>query len=141
MADLNSFCKEWNGLTCNFDSDPKYNGQCTQLVKKWARRNKWAIPNGGGEDAYGYRLFRHGYQWVQNSVFAVPEPGDLVVFKTPPLHWVHGQCLPVGHVAIALPSNRFHLNSFDQNWTVKKKCSFVTHRRYKDVVGWLHWVG
>ena len=141
MVNLDAFCKEWYGLTCNFDLDPKYNGQCTQLVKKWAQRNKWSIPSGGGEDAYGYRNFRNGYKWIPNSIMAVPEAGDIVVFKTPPFQWVSGRVQPVGHVAIARPSNRFHLLSFDENWIVKKKCKFVTHSWYKDVIGWLHWVG
>jgi hypothetical protein len=130
MLNLDQFCAKWAGVRCNFDANRLYNGQCTQIVKMWALKNGWSVPNGGGQDAYGYRNFRSGYIWCKNTLTAVPMPGDIVVFKQ-----------NVNHVAIARPSNVINLFTFDQNWPKGAKCNYVTHRFYSGVLGWLHWLG
>lgn len=123
-----AFMKEFVGKQENFDSGTTFNGQCTQIVKRWCQRNGWSIPNGGGEDAWGYRNYRNGFSFVRNSRYAIPEVGDIVIFNK-----------AVMHVSIALPSDDLDLACFGENYMRSKKCAIEVHRSYSGVFGWLHW--
>jgi hypothetical protein len=128
MININNFIRVWTNRQANYDAEKKYNGQCTQIVKFWALVNNWSIPNGGGHDAFGYKDFRSGYIWVENTIKAIPKPGDILVFDE-----------LVNHVSIVVKADLRNVTSFDQNWPRLSKCNLVTHILYRHVIGWLHW--
>ena len=123
MINLIDFMVSLVGKQVSFDAASEFNGECTQLVKKWAQLNGWSIPNGGSENAWGFRNYRNGYTFIRNSRYAVPSVGDIVVSSG-----------GVGHVAIALPSDDSNLFCFGQNFTRSRKCSIEVHKAYSGVL-------
>ena len=135
------FFEKWNKQECNFDAGKTFNGECTQIIKQFCLYQGWAIPNGAGLNALGYKNFRSGFVWVENSITNVPFEGDIVVFNVGEIVKTPKGLMKTGHVAIARPSTVRNLYSFDQNWSIKHRCGFEVHPLYKNVLGWLHWNG
>ena len=69
------------------------------------------------------------YTWIPNSITAVPQLGDILI-------WGTGAGGGFGHVAIYSSGNVFNFTSFDQNWPVGSYCHFQGHNYWGDLRGW-----
>jgi len=67
------------------------------------------------------------YQWVKNSPTALPEAGDLMIFKLG----------AYGHISVFIEGNLSSFRSFDQNYPLGTPCHVQNHT-YSSVAGWLH---
>lgn len=126
---LQEFITNFSGQRVFLD-DESYRGECTQIVKIWAKQNGWPIPNSGGTNkALDYKNFTDGYEFIENTPENVPSAGDIVVWGR--------EVGSFGHVAIAVDANTDKFESFDQNWPQGTTCHIQAHN-YFGVSGWLH---
>jgi hypothetical protein len=129
---LQPLVEQFNGKLMFFD-DESYNGQCTQIVKKWAQLNKLPIPNSGGTNkAADYKNFTNGYQFIVNTPDNIPSSGDIVI-------WDSRVGQGYGHVAVFIEGDVNTFRSFDQNWPKGSPCH-TQHHNYSCVSGWLHFI-
>lgn len=109
------------------DFDGAYGNQCVDLVNQYARDNGLPTFTGGAAaDMFGQHP--EAYDWVQNTLSAVPPAGAIVV-------WNRG-IGPYGHIAIArVGSTNTNLLTEDQNWNGHPYVEAVNHN-YNNVIGW-----
>jgi len=67
------------------------------------------------------------YQWIPNSPSALPEAGDLMIFKLG----------AYGHISVFIEGNLSSFRSFDQNYPLGTPAHVQNHT-YSSVTGWLH---
>lgn len=130
MQDINKFIAEHSGERINFDG-VAYKGQCTQLVKQFAKESGWQIPNSGGTNrAIDYKNFTNGYKFIKNTPSGVPVPGDFAIFSV-------GY---YGHIALVIGgSNSRALHTFEENDLIGSGAHVKTYDYVRpSCIGWLH---
>lgn len=131
---FNAFFSKWNGKPCEVN-DPSNLNQCMDLAYAWLDELK--VSRDAIRHLYAYEVYtkpndltvKH-FELVPNTALAVPQIGDVVVFKG-------GEA---GHISVANgvgDTNNFQ--SFDQNWgSTVNKCGLITHG-YENVLGFLRY--
>lgn len=120
---LNTFIAQFNGRSVDYDH--VYGSQCVDLVKAWEDWIDCPITNGNAKDQFKDWA---GYTRITNTITAVPQPGDIIIWGTKIGQW--------GHIAVFVSGNAISFKSFDQNWPVGSVCKIVSHS-YNGVLGWL----
>lgn len=132
MIRLDSFITRLLGKKVDTDNYPAYNKyQCVDLVKQWAKENGWKITSG---NALYYRGNADGinYSWCPNYIWAVPRPGDIIVFDLSRL----------GHIGIVVSANVFVVKVFEQNNPLGSACHLRNYNYIRPkCLGWLRPLG
>ena len=126
-----AFFKKWNGRPCEVN-DPSNLNQCMDLAYAWC--DALGVSRDAIRHLYASEIYSKPnditvkyFEMIPNTTLAVPQVGDIVVFKGTP-----------GHVSVANgvgDTNAFQ--SFDQNWgATVGKCGLITHA-YDNVAGFL----
>jgi len=129
MDEVQRFIDRWNGRFLDFDK--AYGFQCADLYQQYNKDvvGAFMVANGAAADNWtNYPI--NFYTKIPNSPTAVPQKGDVVI-------WKKTASLPYGHIAIATgEGDTKKFKSFDQNWPVGSNCHVQEHT-YTGVVGWL----
>lgn len=125
--DLQTFINQYKGKHVDFDG--AYGAQCVDIVKFWEQANGWPVITGNANQVPN-NAPRDRYDWIPNSLTAVPKPGDIVVFDK-------GLFGPNGHIGIFVSGNALTLTCFEQNNPLGAPCQLMAHPLYRGVVGWL----
>lgn len=126
---LQSFIDKYNGKKVehhSFSSNSKY--QCVDLANQWIVEGL-GLPAIIGTNAQDFpKKAEPHFEYIKNKLDIFPEPGDLVIFKSPD---------GVGHISIYVKYIHQNLfTSFDQNYPTGAPCKLVNHN-YKNVLGWM----
>lgn len=124
---LSLFIAKYVGRAADYDGF--YGAQCYDLVQFWSKE-LGGSPFVGmyAKDIYGQ--LPHQYISIENTIEAVPEPGDIIV-------WSGKYNNGPGHTGIAVDSiSQDTFNAFVQNDPVGELCTIKKYN-YSFVRGWL----
>lgn len=125
-----------NVLYQNIEVSSKDNQyQCMDLAYAWIFC--LGMPKGTIQHLYAYEVYtqpnaltHEHFELIKNSVSAVPQKGDLVVFSN--------KLGVAGHICIATGTgDTKSFQSVDQNWDGKKQAPTLITHNYSNVLGWL----
>jgi hypothetical protein len=103
--------------------------QCVDLINQYITEYlKLPAIIGTNAQDFPSKASKTDYDYILNTPTGVPEPGDIVIFKS-----ADG----VGHISIFVEGNANLFTSFDQNYPTGSPCKLVSHN-YRNVLGWLH---
>jgi hypothetical protein len=131
---FDAFITKYTGVgvdTDNYPSDNKY--QCMDLMHKYVEEvlgftEKSLLGAPTASQAYTNFTATKYFQKIDNSLFNVPQKGDIMFYGT--------KIGPSGHVCIVYSANVLNFKSFDQNWPAGSLPHIQDHN-YVGVLGWL----
>ena len=120
---LNDFVNKWNGEYCEVTGSANALYQCVDSVNAYIR-DVLGFPIIEWTDAKDFPSKAGDlYDWIPNTLTAIPQEGDLIVWKT-------------NHIAICISATQTRFMSFDQNYPLGSPCHTQGHT-YANVDGWL----
>lgn len=123
------FFNKYNGKYVDWDG--YYGAQCVDLAQYYAKEVVGANPFTGNAKDIPYTYNPKYYDWIVNSITAVPQKGDIIIWGAK----VGGG---YGHIAICNTANILSFTSMDQNWPLNTPAHLQTHSDlYYGVLGWL----
>lgn len=129
MEEVQNFLNRWNGRGVDFDK--AYGYQCMDLYQQFNKDvvGAFHVPNPSAYMVWD-NYPQNFYTKISNSPTAVPQKGDVVI-------WKKSASLPFGHIAIATgEGDTKKFKSMDQNWPTGSVCHIQEHN-YTGVIGWL----
>jgi len=125
------FVEKWNGQYCEMGGSAVAKNQCVDLANAYIKE-VLGLPIVLGTNAVDFpkKCLAPDYQYIKNSITAVPIQGDIMIYKSPD---------GIGHIDIFEHGNDVKFTAFSQNWPVGSKCKMVSHTYTGtySVVGWL----
>jgi surface antigen len=104
-----------------------YGAQCMDLIRFYLKDfNLPQLPKGNAVDQW---RDTQGYARIKNTIQAVPQPGDIVI-------WNKTRSNPYGHIAVVVEANWFYMTVLEQNNPLNAPVQ-VNKRSYFNCLGWL----
>src|SRR3990167_8941175 len=126
---LTDFIKKYNGQG-NVGTTPENTGECVGLVIKWLVGTLQMPMVWGHAKDLLINADRNSYEVIENTLDAIPEAGDVIV-------WKQGFNGTFGHTAIVVKGNVVTFEVFEQNNPLGSPCRLHTYPNYAYVDGWL----
>lgn len=128
MTDLQSFINEYTDTYVEIAGSPNAINQCVDLANAWILEG-WGLPIIEWTNAQDFPKKKEPhFEFIENKLDIFPNPGDLVIFKSPD---------SVGHISVYVKYIHKNLfTSFDQNYPLGSPCKLVNHN-YQNVLGWM----
>ena len=127
---LTQFIERYNGVG-NVGTTTENTGECVGIIQKWLKNIAPDAPYtwGHAKDLL-INADRNSYEVIENTPDAVPEAGDVIV-------WKQGFNGTFGHTAIVVKGNVATFEVFEQNNPLNSPCRLHTYPNYAYVEGWL----
>lgn len=139
---IQDFIDYWTGKFCDFDKGGSY--ECVDIMRQFIQ-DVLKLPGyslhtlgatGGAKDLFlkFADSDAKNYTKITNNPTNVPNPGDIIVFKTSLLlPWLYGV---KGHVGIVKEASVMKVIYFCQNYPTGHSCQLISSN-YKDCLGWI----
>lgn len=125
---MQEFIAKYNGVG-NVGNTTDNRGECVGLVMVWLKDQGLPHVWGHAKDLL-INADRNSYNVIDNTPEAVPNPGDVIV-------WKQGFNNTFGHTAIVTKATVNTFEVFEQNNPLGSPCRLHTYKNYAYVDGWL----